>query len=150
MAGGFALLTIRWRSAVLIAIAALFAVAALVAPRALRGIYRLWMRIGEALAWINTRIILSVIFYGIVTPMGIVMRRFGRERDIGAMGLVAAAKGEKRRVGVPGRRYQFDISGSRLLRRGADSQSAASTLLSTLFACPTLARHGCGYPEMAS
>src|SRR5438105_4241668 len=72
MAGGFALLTIRCRSAVL------FAIAALVAPRALRGIYRLWMRIGEALAWINTRIILTLIFFLVVTPTGLVMRLFGR------------------------------------------------------------------------
>jgi len=78
MAAGFALLTIRWHSVVLMAIAALFAIAAIVAPRALGGIYRVWMRIGEALAWINTRIILTLIFFLVVTPTGLVMRLFGR------------------------------------------------------------------------
>jgi len=52
---------------------------ALVFPRSLTYPYRVWMKVGEILAWINTRIILSVIFYGLVTPMGIVMRLFGHD-----------------------------------------------------------------------
>jgi hypothetical protein len=78
MAAGFALLTIKWRSVVLIAIAVLFAIAAIVVPRVLSGIYRVWMRVGEALAWINTRIILTLIFFLVVTPTGLLMRLFGR------------------------------------------------------------------------
>jgi len=54
-------------------------VPALVLPRSLTYVYRVWMAAGEALGWINTRIILSVIFYGLLTPMGIVMRRFGHD-----------------------------------------------------------------------
>jgi len=54
-------------------------VPALVLPRSLTYVHRVWMAAGEALGWINTRIILSVIFYAIVTPMGIVMRRFGHD-----------------------------------------------------------------------
>ena len=86
MAAAFAVVAaIRWRLhsssrvvATLFAIAILFAIAAIVAPRALGGIYRVWMRIGEALAWINTRIILTLIFFLVVTPTGLVMRLFGR------------------------------------------------------------------------
>jgi Saxitoxin biosynthesis operon protein SxtJ len=52
---------------------------ALVLPRSLTYVHRVWMAAGEALGWVNTRIILSVIFYGLVTPMGIIMRRFGRD-----------------------------------------------------------------------
>jgi hypothetical protein len=37
------------------------------------------MRLGEGLAWINTRIILGVVFYGVVTPIGLVMRMFGHD-----------------------------------------------------------------------
>jgi Saxitoxin biosynthesis operon protein SxtJ len=51
-------------------------VPAVVFPRSLSHVHRAWMAAGEVLAWINTRIILSVIFYGLVTPMGIIMRRF--------------------------------------------------------------------------
>ena len=50
---------------------------AVVFPRSLTHVYRAWMAAGEVLAWINTRIILSVIFYGLMTPMGVIMRRFG-------------------------------------------------------------------------
>jgi len=62
-----------------LALAVALIVPALVLPRSLTYVHRVWMAAGEAMGWINTRIILSVIFYGIVTPMGIVMRRFGRD-----------------------------------------------------------------------
>ena len=54
-------------------------VPALVLPRSLTHVHRAWMAAAEALGWINTRIILSVVFYALVTPMGILMRRFGRD-----------------------------------------------------------------------
>jgi len=46
----------------------------LIAPGILRPIYYLWMRFSQALAWVNNTIVLSLVFYGVVTPMGIVMR----------------------------------------------------------------------------
>jgi hypothetical protein len=55
------------------------AVPALVAPRILAPAYRAWMKLAEVLAWINTRIILGVVFYGVVTPIGLVMRLLGRD-----------------------------------------------------------------------
>ena len=54
-------------------------VPALLAPRTLRPVYRVWMTVGEVLNWINTRIILGAVFYGLLTPMGLVMRRFGHD-----------------------------------------------------------------------
>jgi hypothetical protein len=54
-------------------------VPALVLPRSLIRVHRAWMAAAEGLAWINTRILLSVVFYGLVTPMGVVMRCFGRD-----------------------------------------------------------------------
>ena len=62
-----------------LALAVALVVPALVLPRSLTYVHRGWMAAGEALGWINTRIILSVIFYALVTPMGILMRRFGRD-----------------------------------------------------------------------
>lgn len=50
-----------------------------VIPSLLREIYKGWMFLGHILGWINTRIILGVLFYGIVTPMGVVMRLAGRD-----------------------------------------------------------------------
>ena len=48
-------------------------------PAALRYPYRGWMALGHALGWINSRILLSLVFYLVVTPMGFVMRLFGRD-----------------------------------------------------------------------
>jgi len=56
---------------------ALMGLGALV-PQRLKPIHLVWMKIGHVLNWINTRILLGVIFYGLITPMGIVMRLFGR------------------------------------------------------------------------
>jgi hypothetical protein len=62
-----------------LALAVALVVPALVLPRSLTYVHRGWMAAGEAMGWLNTRIILSVIFYALVTPMGLVMRRFGRD-----------------------------------------------------------------------
>jgi Saxitoxin biosynthesis operon protein SxtJ len=54
-------------------------VPALAAPRVLAPAYRAWMKLAEVLAWVNTRIVLGVVFYGVVTPIGLVMRALGRD-----------------------------------------------------------------------
>lgn len=48
-------------------------------PASLTHVFRIWMKIGHVLGWINTRILLGVIFYGLITPMGLVMRVFGKD-----------------------------------------------------------------------
>ena len=48
-------------------------------PSSLKHIHRIWMKIGHVLGYVNTRIILGVIFYGLFTPMGVVMRLFGKD-----------------------------------------------------------------------
>lgn len=48
-------------------------------PMSLQHVYVVWMRIGHVLGWINTRILLGVVFYGLITPMGLVMRLFGKD-----------------------------------------------------------------------
>jgi Saxitoxin biosynthesis operon protein SxtJ len=52
---------------------------AVVYPMSLKLIYRGWMAAGEVLGWINTRIILSIIFYGVFTPVAVVMRMRGKD-----------------------------------------------------------------------
>jgi hypothetical protein len=52
---------------------------AVVYPRALGPVHRVWMKIGHALGWINTRIILGFLFYVIVTPLGLLMRLRGKD-----------------------------------------------------------------------
>lgn len=51
----------------------------LVWPRVLGPIHRLWMALGHILGWINTRIILSVIFYGMFTPARVILRLAGKD-----------------------------------------------------------------------
>ena len=47
-------------------------------PQSLKPIYLVWMKVGHLLSWVNTRILLGVIFYGLITPMGIIMRLLGK------------------------------------------------------------------------
>jgi hypothetical protein len=48
-------------------------------PRGLAPVHRIWMTLARALAWINTRIILFLLFYVVLTPVGVVMRLLGRD-----------------------------------------------------------------------
>jgi len=56
--------------------AAILASMALAIPAALRPVYKIWMRFAEALGWVNTRIILSLIFFLLFFPVGVIMRMF--------------------------------------------------------------------------
>jgi Saxitoxin biosynthesis operon protein SxtJ len=55
-------------------------IAALLVPDALRYPHRGWTRLGELLGWLNTRIILTVLYATLIVPLGIVMRLMGRDR----------------------------------------------------------------------
>lgn len=48
-------------------------------PRILDLPFKGWMFIGHALGWVNTRILLSLVFYGLLTPMGLMMRLLGKK-----------------------------------------------------------------------
>ncbi len=39
--------------------------------------YELWMKLGHALGWINTRIILGLVFLIVVQPIAFIMKLFG-------------------------------------------------------------------------
>jgi hypothetical protein len=49
----------------------------LVFPRALVVPNKAWMALAEVLSFVTTRIILAFVFFGIVTPIGVVKRLFG-------------------------------------------------------------------------
>ena len=59
--------------------AAVFAGTGLILPQALRPIYLLWMKIGHALGWINTRIILGLVFFIVFAPVALLLRIFGKD-----------------------------------------------------------------------
>jgi Saxitoxin biosynthesis operon protein SxtJ len=52
---------------------------ALLFPRALKPVHRAWMMIGETLGWVNSRIILSVVYYLLIVPIGAVRRLGGTD-----------------------------------------------------------------------
>ena len=80
-----------------VTLAVLLIAPALVAPGILGPAYRLWMKLAEVLAWINTRILLGVVFYLVVTPIGMIMRLLGRD----PMRRQLAATGEYRILRTP-------------------------------------------------
>ena len=49
------------------------------APQTLKQVHHGWMKIGHLLGSINTRIILGIIYYLLITPMGVVMRLMGKD-----------------------------------------------------------------------
>lgn len=58
---------------------AFFAAFAAVAPMALLPLYRLWVKFATALAWVNTRLLLGLVFFAVVTPVGLFMRLLGKD-----------------------------------------------------------------------
>ena len=52
---------------------------ALVHPDSLIFIYRIWMKFGHVMGWINTRIILGIMFYVIFFPAGVLMRLVAKD-----------------------------------------------------------------------
>jgi len=57
-------------------LAAILVAWALLHPQSLNPVYKIWMKIGHVLGWINTRIILSILFYLVFMPTGMVIRLF--------------------------------------------------------------------------
>jgi hypothetical protein len=52
---------------------------ALAHPASMVYFYKPWMKLAEGLGYINTRIILFILFYGMFLPMGVTMRLFGKD-----------------------------------------------------------------------
>jgi Saxitoxin biosynthesis operon protein SxtJ len=52
---------------------------AMTVPRILAPVHRAWMFVGHILGWVNTRIILAIGFFGLVTPVGFFMRLAGKD-----------------------------------------------------------------------
>ena len=59
--------------------AAVFAGSALLLPQILKPVFIVWMKIGHVLGWINTRIILGVVFFIIFAPVALFMRLLGKD-----------------------------------------------------------------------
>ena len=75
--GGFPLLDGKARGLILL-IGTLLLLAAAFAPSILRYLYRPWMTMAFALSWLFTRVILTLVYFLIVTPVGLLQRLCGK------------------------------------------------------------------------
>jgi len=60
-------------------LAAVLVVWALALPATLQPVYKAWMTIGVLLGWINTRIILGIMFFIIFAPIAMVLKVIGKD-----------------------------------------------------------------------
>ncbi len=51
---------------------------AIISPALLQLPYRCWMTVGSGLGWVNTRIILALLYFAAVMPVGLLLRMLGR------------------------------------------------------------------------
>ncbi len=73
----------RWRgrptmSLAMLAIAVVWAVAGAVVPTHLGAVRRAWTRFGDALSWVTRPIVLAVMYWVVLTPIGLVRRTVAR------------------------------------------------------------------------
>lgn len=75
---------IRWwlrgePSYVFFGVAAAFLALGLAAPFALRPLFRGWVAFALALNWIMTRVLLTLVYYPLIVPMGLAMQLLGKD-----------------------------------------------------------------------
>lgn len=59
--------------------AAVFAGAGLLLPQLLKPVFFVWMKLGLLLGWINTRIILGIVFFLLFAPLALMFRLYGHD-----------------------------------------------------------------------
>jgi len=69
----------RPTAASVFAVAVVVLLACAAVPRAATWFHRWWMTLAEALGYVNSRILLSLLFYGILTPVGLAVRLAGHD-----------------------------------------------------------------------
>lgn len=68
--------TLRWWA---VGVASVFALLALIKPVLLAGLNRLWIKLGILLGKVVSPIALGVLFYGVFTPIGVMLRLVGKD-----------------------------------------------------------------------
>lgn len=83
--GVFTLLALWWLyrgkyvsvAQVLVIVGATLVVLGLIIPRALVFPNKAWMKLAEGMSYVSTRIILAFVFFGVLTPIGLIKRAMG-------------------------------------------------------------------------
>lgn len=52
---------------------------ALLSPGLLSAVHAIWMKFADALAWFNTRVLLGLVYFLVMTPTGALMRLLGKD-----------------------------------------------------------------------
>lgn len=60
-------------------ISAIFILTGVVVPRILKPVNKVWMTFAMALGWVMTRVILTVLFFAVFTPIGLIARFLARK-----------------------------------------------------------------------
>lgn len=82
MAAGFALASLfifvkhKYFVTSTVGIAASFMLGAIFLPVLLKYPYIFWMKLAHILSWVNTRLLLGIIFYLVFSPVGLLLRLF--------------------------------------------------------------------------
>jgi len=69
----------RFLGPYVIVLAALFLITGLVTPKLLKPVERIWMAFARVLSVIMTHVLLTLTFFLVITPVGIVLRLIGRD-----------------------------------------------------------------------
>ena len=64
---------------IFISVGALLLIFGLLFPNSLSGVYKIWMGLAFALGWIMSRVLLIILFYGVITTIGFIARIFGKK-----------------------------------------------------------------------
>ncbi len=77
--GGYLLWRGRALTLYLLILAAFFLISGLLFPSILRPVERIWMKIAEIISAVMTRVILTLTFYLVITPIGLILRFMGKD-----------------------------------------------------------------------
>ena len=64
---------------IILAIGITLFIAGIVKPNILKPVYWMWMVFATILGWVMTRVILSLLFFLMFTPIGLISRLFGKQ-----------------------------------------------------------------------
>lgn len=77
--GAFLLLKSKPSAQYFLIISLVLILPALFFPALLKPLQKIWMALAIVMGWISTRIILSLLFYFVLTPIGFIMRLKGKD-----------------------------------------------------------------------
>lgn len=64
---------------ILLTVGVILLLSGLFLPKKLSSTYKIWMGLAFAMGWIMSRVILSVLFIFVITPIGLLAKIFGKE-----------------------------------------------------------------------